>query len=285
MPNFNDPKNLFSLIGGIIVFTVGSIGLFLRLYIKKKKEKKQIKKEQPKIIQKTVINEIVFKTPDRIVKKSEFDKDQVYIKSPIRNYFESLPPLFLKRWRFKRKFKRKSFKYVIVRMNMLNNSVLEFFVPIDSEGFEFNKRRYLFDHNNKYFLSSSNIWCYDYHEAVAIPIRVKERLPVEVLEYLDKHEKALLKTANTKIDIEGIREVIEQSQISSVISSINPKTLREYLKSNFIQGLVQGAALGKVFRLILIIVIISTIVVVFDIFIDAYDSGLFDQIAEGLKKK
>ncbi len=295
--DFNDPKQLGMLILSVVLFVVLFIGSMLKFYISRRKKKSKIPeqklikltKEQIETFKEKICppQKVYLKTRDSVILKSDMKEGKFYFEAIHRDYFKYVP-LKKKFWDFaKRGFglRKKKFNHVLIRMQLLNNSVAEFFLPMDAKGFIFNNGHYIFDDTNKYSLiTSGGLWVYDYHQAIDIPIKVTEGLPTSLKNFLSDHQSEMKKSRNLKIDTDQINEILDHSKLTQVKSSLNPTSLRVFLKSNFIQGLVAGASLGKIFRLILMLVMIVGFLILVDLGIDAWDSGLFEQISSGFKK-
>ncbi len=230
---------------------------------KKPKKRKKVKKAVPKLLNKTLTEE-------------QLQDKKLYLETKERSFFKDIKGF--KGFFLRRRKKNKGHMHVLVRMIMYSGDVMEFYVPTSDKGFVFDKRRYLFDDSHRYFNPTSQCYCYDFHQALDIPIRLRVKLPHEMIQFIEKHEKQLSKNQSAKINADEIKEILENPDVSDVDSSINPKSLEEYLKSNFVQALVMAASIGRIFRIILILVIITLGLVVIDVLIDAWASGMFENL-------
>ena len=194
------------------------------------------------------------KNPDLISKQNQI-KEKMYQEVPPSEYFKRIPS-WIRRKLILRKAKKNSASIVLIRMEMNNGRHREFIVKEDIEkgGFMFNKGRYIFDLESKYFIVDSNIWAYDYHESFSLP--VKRIIPVDDLK--------------KGIELKNEAEEVDHSS--------NPKTLHRFILAEIAQGIMRGASLGALFKTLVIIVIIVLLVGLFDFGIDLYSSGLIQQI-------
>lgn len=219
----------------------------------------------------------------------EVDKNAKKIDQLLKGkfYYEARPYTFFskggfKNWRLKRMAKKSPDKVVLVRMEMNNGTHREFLVKDDAFGFVFNHGRYAFDLETKYYVVDSNLWAYDFHESMSISLSNTLKLTPELIKFVEELEDDSRKSIKRKIPINVIKETVEQSGITEVENSINPIVLERLIKSQIIQAILQGSALGRLFKVVLIIGIITLIVISIDLIIDFIDSSLASEI--GLKK-
>ena len=251
--------------------------LFLKKLAESKKKKEDLRKLQLENILKE--NELLvynYGTKDRTKGKMfyqramKFDAKEFIKVSGIIKKFT------------KKKIMKNKDQYVIVRIHTINEGVREFFAKSDVNGFEYNKGRYIFDDNSKKWNSTAQMWYYDYHEFLTIPYDLQEVLPIEIRDAIDQYNKQIKYGKKAKINIEKIKEIIEETDSIDVETAVNPKALQSYQKANFVQALVAGADMNKYFRLILIIVLIGGFLTLITLGISAYGSGLFETLSSGL---
>lgn len=261
-----------SLVAFIISFVLLLINAYLMYMLVKKH--KEITKGKPLV---------VIKYQDRII-----DSNAKTVKKSDKFYFEAKPFSYwkkkfsLRRWKERRMLKKFPQKVVLVRMEMNNGTHREFLVKDDASGFTYNGGRYVFDLENRYWVTDSLIWAYDFHESISISLRTELKPNDELMEYISDLEKDSKKGIKKKLPINELKETIEQSGITQVENSINPIVLERVIKSEIIQAILQGSALGRLFRVLLIIVIIIVIIVSLDTVIDFISSDLPQEF--GLKK-
>ncbi len=242
-------------------------------------------KTKPKI-------QLVTKYVDRLLDKNAvkvMDKDKFYFEAVPRSYWRK-NFLSFRRWKEKRMLKKFPAKVVLIRMEMNNGTHREFLVKDDASGFIYSGGRYVFDLENRYWVVDSLIWAYDFHESLSISMKNTLKPNDELFKYVQMFEKKLIpmleddskKGIKRKIPLNDIKETIENSGITQVENSINPIVLERVIKSEIIQAILQGSALGRLFRVLLILIIIILIAVVIDVVIDFISSDLSSEL--GLKK-
>lgn len=270
------------LIGGAITLSVVGVGLLIYIKMSRKlpvEEKPKIK--QSKVIAKKVIpdkkqiKEQIDKAKEPILKRNDelfklnkslndknnkLNKDINIIKSKkVRefnivdsSYLDRLP--VVKRYFERRKLNKRPDKAILIKMELNNGRHIEFIMHEDAEksGFKFNKGRYVFDLEKKYYIISSNIWAYDFHESFTLP--VERRIPVDEL----------------KSGMELAKSVVEVSH------AVEPKTIERFVNTEIAQGIMRGASLGALFKMLLIIVIGVAIFELINTALGVYNSGLME---------
>jgi hypothetical protein len=189
------------------------------------------------------------KKPEPVVEKEEV-KEEVLSSE----YFKRLPKV-RGWWRRRKALKNKS-TTMLIRMELNNGRHREFTVQEDADmsaSFRFNKKRYVLDLESKYYVVDSNLWAYDFHESFTLPI--KRKIPVDDIK---KHMEAL-----------GSYEIE---------NAVNPSTLERLITSEIAQGIMRGAQLGSLFRLLIILVIITLIASIVSVLLGIYSSGVIDQL-------
>ncbi len=214
------------------------------------------------------------------------DKDKFYFEAKPRSYWKKdkwwqfkIP--FTRRWKENKMLKKFPDKVVLARMEMNNGTHREFLVKDDASGFVFRDARYVFDLENRYWVTDSLIWAYDFHESISISIKNSLKPNDALLDYIDQLKKDSAKGIKKQVPINELKEIIEESGVTQVENSINPVVLERVIKSEIIQAILQGSALGRLFRVLLIIVIIIVIIVSIDIVIDFISSDIPSQIGLG----
>ncbi|NIQ15377.1 MAG: hypothetical protein GTO02_13575 [Candidatus Dadabacteria bacterium] len=251
MPQFND--NLFL----IMIVVLGTVAVFLTIavtwiVISKARKKSKAKKEEQ---QKLILDEL---------EKQQTKKAEKFVKvdeAATSDHFKRIPSP-ITRWLKLRKAKKNPDITTLIRMELNNGRHREFTVQEDPDkkGFIYRKGRYIFDPEAKYYLIDSNIWAYDYHEGITIPIR--RRIPVnEIREGIDA--KAAIQIQDIQIEVEN---------------AVNPLLLQRFLLAEVAQGIMRGASLGALFKLLVVLVIIGMLLAGVDLAISVYSSGLLEQI-------
>ena len=233
------------------------------------------KKDKPKVVkdyQHEVLAQSIYQVEPKKIKRKSVDL------TPLQHQ----PILLLKGfsgWRLKKKLLRMPERFVMVRIFSLNRAVSEFYVPSNIDGFKYNKGRYIFDDTLKYWNATAKMWCYDYQEPITLPVHVSKQLPPQIMDIVEEYNENVQKGVKVDVDVDALKEIVEQTGGVDVENAINPKVLETYLKSNFVQSLVEGASLGKIFRIIVIMLVIILCVVVVVLILNAYSSGIFSELS------
>lgn len=244
----------------------------------KKKQKEKIKKEKEEKTKKINEEKLVKVIELSKVKEEGMKKDVVYYESFKYNPFDFVKIKGLFKSVKKKKIKLNRDSFVLVRIKSLSKGVREFFVPLDAEGFVINKGRYIFDDTLKYWNATVQMWCFDYQEFINIPTQTWSVLPYEIQKSIDQYNKHLKTGVQADVDIEKIKEVVEETDSIDVENAVNPHVLQKYLKSNFVQSLVEGASLGKMFRVMTVLIVITLIIALISAFFSGYSSGIFHEL-------
>lgn len=170
-------------------------------------------------------------------------------------------------------------KIILIRMEMNNGFFREFLAVEDIGSFIYKKARYVLDMEQKYYIIERNLWAYDFHESISLPIRKKIRPTEEVETLLNTIEEAYRKPLSPKVPVNEIKKLIESSKVVDVENSLNPSTLRQFTDSEVIKQVLQGAMLGKIFKIMFVLIIIILIFVFLDTIVSMYASGVFDKIS------
>lgn len=226
------------------------------------------------------------KLPKGIKKEEETEQNKFY--QELYNYE---PQKEFKWFQFlaKRKDKKLKKKYpsslVLIRMELNSGKFIEFYGIEEFGSFVYNKKRYVIDENMKYYVINRDIWAYDYAEDLSLPIRKKMKLTEEGDKAVSLIESEFRKPKNPRIPVSEIKTIIENSKVVDVENSLNPSILKRFTDSEVIKQVLEGASIGRLFKIILIIVIVIGILMLADLAVDMYDSGLFEKISESFKKE
>lgn len=227
----------------------------------------------------------ITKYVDRVIDhnaKTVMEKDKFYFEAKPRSYFKRR--LSIRRFKESKLVKKFPHKVVLVRMEMNNGTHRELLVKEDASGVTLNGARYVFDLENRYWVVDSMIWAYDFHESLSISIKTTLKPNDKLIEFVALLEKESRAGIKKNIPINDLKETIEQSGITQVENSINPIVLERVIKSEIIQAILQGSAIGRLFRVVLIIIIIILLVVVVDVVIDFFSSDIPKEIGIGSKE-
>lgn len=172
---------------------------------------------------------------------------------------------------------------VLIRMEMSNGNFREFEIPTQNNSFVFNEKRYILEEEKKYYIIERKMYAYDYCEFLSLPIRKKIQLNEETNQLISQIEKDFYKPQKPRVSSNEIRELIRNSpQFSDTENSINPYLLKQFTDGEIIKQALQGAMLGKIFKVMFVIIIIIGILSLVSFFIDMYHSGIFDAVKKSL---
>lgn len=225
---------------------------------------------------------------EKAISEKDFKEDKFYYEAQPFQYFKR-SKLSLRYWKDKRMARKYPDKVVLIRFQLNNGRHREFLVKSNEDGFFYRGEKYIFDLENRYYVIDSNIWAYDFHEGFSLSVKNNLILNPElkkVFEDIEKEfkiKKESRKGYQRKIPTDLIKEIIEESEITQIENAVNPKILERVSESQFVQMILQGATLGKLFKMLLILVIIMLIAVVADLVVDFISSGLIDEIGLGGK--
>ncbi len=142
---------------------------------------------------------------------------------------------------------------LLINMELLNGFHKLFLVVEKDGGFNYRKKRYLFDNESKYYVIDAKLWCYDFHEDLTIPIK-------------------------RKIPITEIKKAIELSNLTEVENSVNPATIERFLKAKIAEGIMKGQQLDLVFKQLKLIGIIGMLSSVILLILFLFKTGMLQSI-------
>lgn len=172
---------------------------------------------------------------------------------------------------------------VLIRMMMGNGMVREFIMVEDKGFFYYNKSMYVLDNAMKYYLIDRKIWSYDFHEYLSIPLKKSFVLSDKILNLIQPvYDEQRKKPVTPNIDTNEIKTVIENSGVVDVEASLNPTTLRRFTDSEVIKQVLQGAMLGRIFKVMFILIVITAVFMLILIILQLYTSGILDKIGSSL---
>lgn len=252
-----------------IAWIVAGLFLLIIIYFTAKllivKMIKRIKKQQKRKVEKQIVYVDKYLDHDLTTIKN-LNQQKFYYEAKGRDFFAKKSGSFFLnlldiRGKLNRRKKRKHpEKVVLIRMEMNNGQFKEFCVVEDEkDGFKYKGKKYIFDLDARYYVIDSNIWAYDFHESLTLP--VKRTIPVN-----------------------RIKSLMEHSDITEVENAINPVTLERFIKSEIAQGILQGASIGKLFKVMLIILFIIVFLSAIDFIVGLWDSGIIQQLMDKANK-
>lgn len=136
---------------------------------------------------------------------------------------------------FRNKYRRSSM--VLVTFELKNGDHRQFTVTESEGGFKYRGKQYIFDEEVKYYNMDADLWCYDFHENISLPIR--RIFPVSDL-------------------IEGIN----QSEDRDIVFMTNPSLLKDFTYSHIGSDLLKTeASIDWLKRLFWLSIIIMALVI------------------------
>lgn len=184
------------------------------------------------------------------IKKQVFplEQEEIIKKVPFwRTYFFAL-------WNIKARRAYANFiknppRRVGVRMEMNNGHHAIFGIYEISGGFTYRDKKYLFDIENKYWVIGLNMFFYDFHEDICLPIK-------------------------REIPSNEVKTALEQSDISEVAYAINPATLERFERSKIAEGIMKGQSIDDRMNLLTILIALNIILTVGVFAVVAWKLGL-----------
>ena len=150
---------------------------------------------------------------------------------------------------------------MIIRMEFNSGKHRDFIVEEDPEDPVFKvpgiaNKTYMMDTTLKYFNSSignEGMFCLDYHEGYNNPVR-------------------------REIPLNDLRETVAGSGLTDMIYATNPKNINLFMDSKIIQQVISAASLGNVLKIVLIVLMIMGFVLIVDLIVSIYGSGILENI-------
>jgi len=130
--------------------------------------------------------------------------------------------------------KTKPHKKMLVHMQLYNKSVVSFYVLLKENHFAYNNCEYLIDTEFMYFSPTFQSYCIDFHEGITTALK-RDYNPDEI--------KGVLKD-------------------SDIAHALNPKNVKLFMKSQFIEKVQQGEALTKMLKFmqtLLVLILVASV--------------------------
>lgn len=226
----------------------------------------------------------------RLVKFRDISDNDLYV--PAGSFYDEFAVL-AKDWKARAKFYRKNKgKICLIRMELGNGQFREFLAVDESGYFIWNKRLFVFDYSQKYYLIERDLWCYDFNENVSLPIRksfyFSEKLEKEIGSLISQAQAKIdakaRKNLNARVDVNELRNLIENTDLVDVEASFNPLTLKRFTDSEVIKQVLQGAMLSKFFKLMFAIIVILAVLALLTFIITVYQSGIIQDVVAKFAK-
>lgn len=182
-------------------------------------------------------------------------------------------------------YKKHPDKVVLIKMEMANGQFREFLAVEDLGCFYYRKSQYVFDVQMKYYIIERNIWAYDFHEYISLPLRKSFQISDKLEKLIQpEFDKAHKKPMNPHFNVNEIKTLIENSELVDVEASLNPTTLKRFTDSEVIKQVLQGAMLGRIFKIMFILIIVCAIFLLLLVIVNLYHAGIFEKIGHMFHK-
>lgn len=207
---------------------------------KKKKQQKQ-QKEAVQEVKKQEVKETVkalTREPDNI----DYMNGKIYPigQDDLVKPYGFWSTYFLKLWNIPKRrryarWKKQPHKRIGVNLELKNGHHVIFAVTEEKSGFYLKDTKYLFDDVSKYWVIGLNLYFYDFHEGISIP--VKREIPVN-----------------------DILTAVETDQNVEVAYALNPVTIDRFERSRIAEGIMKGQVIDGMLRMIVFLIIGSMII-------------------------
>lgn len=239
----------YGFLGFVIIVTLVAFFFAYKYFLKlmdKLNERMEIRRKEKLKEQKRAILEA-----GKLAKKKEKEDDKTKDYDPT-SYKKSKWTVQYWYGRFILKFRKEN--VVLINMELSNGLHTKFIVKLKNDNtFKYKKKMYILDEDSKYYVTSSKIYAFDFHENFSIPIKRKIPMP-------------------------SIRKTVEGSGLSEVEYMTNPSTLERFSISKIAEGIMKGQQIDEFFKKIQIMIIIILITVVIHLLLFAQKSGMLSQV-------
>ena len=156
---------------------------------------------------------------------------------------------------WKEHFKEKYFsaKIVLINIELVNGFHRSMVVIENDGGFKFRDKKYIFDDDSKYYNMDAKLYCFDYHENLALPIK-------------------------RKIPVTAIKKTIESTDDIDIEYAINPSTLQRFMTAKIAEGVMKGTMLDEFLRKLQMFIIVIMVAVLVHLMLFLYASGILENI-------
>lgn len=114
---------------------------------------------------------------------------------------------------------------MLICMELRNGMHTQFMIMLKGTSFKYKEGEYVIDQTLKYYNIAAKMWCLDYHQDIPVP--VKRLVPVQ-----------------------DIKNSIELEGITDIDTALNPQTLRQFIIGEFVQKIMKGEEMDKVFKML-----------------------------------
>lgn len=187
-----------------------------------------------------------------------------------------------KSWLQRRREKKLKRKFpdsvVLVRMETFSGSFREILMPEQGGSVHFRQGEYILDSSLKYYIEDAKLWAYDFHEGISLPLKKKVQLSETAAAIVKEIEEQSRKGLSPRVNANEIKDLVESSNVVDVETSLNPSVLQRFTDSKVIEQILQGAVLGRIFKIMLYIVIAVGVLQIAIFLMQLYQSGALDQL-------
>ena len=114
---------------------------------------------------------------------------------------------------------------MLICMELRNGMHTQYMIMLKGNSFMYKDGEYVIDQTLKYYNIAAKMWCLDYHQDIPVPI--KRIVPVQ-----------------------DIKNSIELEGITDIDTALNPQTLRQFIIGEFVQKIMKGEEMDKVFKML-----------------------------------
>lgn len=189
-----------------------------------------------------------------VVKKLKEEMKQNKEVEPV-----SINPIFLtekwynRYWRLLKSMFKKPQPRLGIQMELRDGSHTTFLQDVATVNFTYRGATYIIDDELKYFHKGMKLYCLDYHQDFALPIR-------------------------RKIPLNALQKGIEESGITEVEHATNPIILERFIISKIAEGIMKGQAIDEFLKALKVLIIIILVVVVLTFLITLGSSGMLTSL-------
>jgi hypothetical protein len=245
------------------------------------------------------------------IKKAEGDvvKEKIDIL-PDKFYYEGKPSTAfgnMSYWQMRSYLKEKKKnpnKFMLIRIKLAKGkTVREAYIPDFSEVIYWNDGAYIPDGVSKYYVVDRDVWAYDFHEDICLPITKdmslseqvekilmtfnsfndanKKKYQKQVADVMDGLKKKITAPVTSEIDTDEIKTILESGNFIDTETSLNPRTLKRTIEAEIVKEAIEAQAVGKWLKILGIVMIIVGAIVFLDFMLDIWHSEIWKAFKKG----
>lgn len=176
------------------------------------------------------------KKKPKTVKKPDIDPEKAYVMLKDFNILKTRRKKNLKLLKDWWNNRRHPDKIAMIHIELNNGFHKSFLIKEKEDSFLYKKKTYVIDPEAKYYNIDAKIWCYDYHENFALPIK-------------------------RKIPIKDIRDVMKSINLNEIEYATNPSTLEKFISSEIAKQVLKSAQLDDWMRRMLTMTLLILVIV------------------------